>query len=507
MTHEADRAPINENTQVLTNTMPLTPVSHLPPMEEETLLGWLVRAVLSALAGVLAFATVAGIVLAIIVPPWYRSLEPRYQVIWCNRLSILCDLKAERPEDNVYALADADQDRLAAADALLATDTPTPSPLPSETPTPAFSPTPTQTIVVTQAPTDAPPTATLTPTITYTPSIAPTPTLLPLPRVATLNLEGIQWERQGWNNCGPTTITIALSYFGYEDSQKRAADFLKPNIEDTNVSPEQMVEFVNTVAGSEIATSALHRMGGTPDLLKRLITNNFPVIVERGIQLPEEGWMGHYSMIVGFDDNTDEYLLFDSYYGYDDGAGRRYGQDFIEDGWQQFNYTFIVLYQQSRQSRLNEILGQEYATFENSAQVALNIARAEATNDPDDKYAWFNIGTALIHLGNYDDAALAYDRARSLNLEFRMMWYQFGPYVAYYHTQRFNDVLAVALASEKTTPYVEETYYYRGLVYAAQGKPDSAVFQFDRALEYNPNFVAATEAKQAVLQGRFRGPS
>lgn len=504
MTQEADRAPINENTQILNQTKPL-PVSTLPVIEEETLFGWIVRAVLSALAGVFAFVAVAGIVLAIIVPPWYRSLEPRYQVIWCNRLSILCDLKAERPEDNVYALANADEEHLAAADALLATDTPTPEP--SSTPTPELTPTPTETIVVTALPTNAPATLTLTPTITFTPSITPSPTLVPLPRIATLNLESIRWERQGWNNCGPTTMTIALSYFGYADDQKRAADFLKPNIEDTNVSPEQMVEFVNTVAGPEIATNALNRVGGTPDVLKRLVTNNFPVIVERGIQLPEEGWMGHYSLIVGFDDNTDEYILFDSYYGYNEGEGRRYAQDFIEAGWQQFNYTFIVLYQQSRQSRLNEILGQSYATFENSAQIALNIARAEATDDPDDKYAWFNIGTALIYLGNYDDAALAYDRARSLNLEFRMMWYQFGPYLAYYHTQRFNDVLAVALASEKTTPYVEETYYYRGLVYAAQGKAESAVFQFDRALTYNPNFVAASEAKQAVLQGRFRGPS
>lgn len=504
MTHEADQIPINEKTQILSHTQSLVP-SHLVTIEEETLAEWLVRAALSALAGVFAFVIVAGIVLAIIVPPWYRSLEPRYQVIWCNRLSVLCDLKADRPEDNVYGLADADQERLAAADALLATDTPTPEP--SWTPTPDFTATPTPTILVTTAPTDAPSTPTPTPTITLTPSITPSPTLLPLPRVATLNLESIRWERQGWNNCGPTTITIALSYFGYADNQKRAAAFLKPNIEDTNVSPEQMVEFVNTVVGSEIATRALHRMGGTPDLLKRLVTNNFPVIVERGIQLPEEGWMGHYSLIVGFDDNTDEYLLFDSYYGYNNGEGRRYKQDLIETGWQQFNYTFIVLYQQSRQSRLDEILGYEYATLESSAQVALNIARAEATRNPDDKYAWFNIGTSLIHLGNYEDAALAYDRARSLNLEFRMMWYQFGPYVAYYHTQRFNDVLAVALASERTTPYVEETYYYRGLVYAAQGNAESAVFQFDRALTYNPNFVAASEAKQAVLQGRFRGPS
>ena len=301
-------------------------------------------------------------------------------------------------------------------------------------------------------------------------------------------------------------MTIGLTYFGYEHNQRRAVEFLKPNIEDTNVSPEQMVQFVNQVASAEIGTRALYRVGGTPELLKELVANDFPVIVERGIQVEDSGWMGHYSLIVSYDDSLNEYRIFDSYFGYNGGEGRPYDQDSIEEGWQAFNYTFIVLYEPARDADLSDILG-DYANPITAAEIALEIAREQAADDPEDKWAWFNMGTSFTLLNNYQDAVIAYDRARTLNLPFRMMWYQFGPYIAYYQMGRFDDVLAIALASERTTPHVEETYYYRGLVYAAQGRADSAIFQFDKALSYNPNFTDAEIAKQDVLTGRFVGPN
>jgi tetratricopeptide (TPR) repeat protein len=267
-----------------------------------------------------------------------------------------------------------------------------------------------------------------------------------------------------------------------------------------------MVAYVNTVVGPELGINALYRVGGDRELLMRLVANDFPVIIERGIILPEDGWMGHYSLIVGYDSVSEEYLLFDSYYGYSRGEGRRYEKEFIEEGWRQFNYVFIVLYEPHQADLLSDLLG-EHADPAMAAQIALDRARDQVRRNPDDKWAWFNVGTSYTLLENYQDAALAYDRAFTMNQEFRMLWYQFGPYVAYYNTGRYSDVLALALATEKTTEYVEETYYYRGLVYAAQGNTDSAIFQFDRAISHNENFTPAIEAKQSVLEGRFSAPS
>jgi hypothetical protein len=32
-------------------------------------------------------------------------------------------------------------------------------------------------------------------------------------------LDNFNFEYQGWNNCGPATLTTTLTYFGYSDDQ------------------------------------------------------------------------------------------------------------------------------------------------------------------------------------------------------------------------------------------------------------------------------------------------
>src|SRR5690349_10526410 len=73
-------------------------------------------------------------------------------------------------------------------------------------------------------------------------------------------LEGIQPIYQDWNNCGPATLTMGLTYFGVDDNQYPAAEWLKPSYEDKNVSPWQMVEYVNSQLPG--TTKAMARYGG-----------------------------------------------------------------------------------------------------------------------------------------------------------------------------------------------------------------------------------------------------
>jgi hypothetical protein len=112
-------------------------------------------------------------------------------------------------------------------------------------------------------------------------------------------LTGITHIYQDWNNCGPATLTMGLSYFGYPvTDQHVAANWLKPNYEDKNVSPWQMAEYVNTQLDGSIR--AIVRQGGTLDQLKTLISNDFPVLTEEGYDPPGRGlgWMGHSSSTI-----------------------------------------------------------------------------------------------------------------------------------------------------------------------------------------------------------------
>ncbi len=485
-------------------------IRHIQPRRRNhTPFGLLARSAVSVAAGTFGFMLVAGVVLAIIVPPWYRSLQPRYQEIWCHRISALCDLKKQAPEGDVLVFQGDTDDALALLNDTTSTPTPTATTEPNislASNEPTFTPIPPKSAGGGGTnPDDLPSPTVFVPPATVAPSPTPTATPIPIPLAAQLDFSKIKWEQQGWNNCGPTTVTIALSYFGYSDNQTRAANFLKPNVEDKNVSPGQLVEFVNTDAATDVAVRALYRVGGTLDLLKRFIAAGFPVIVERGINVRDTGWMGHYSLVVGYDDATGDFLLFDSYFGSNKNQGRPERQDAIDLGWKQFNYTYVVLYDPTREVELREVLG-NYADPAYAASDALERAKAAATLDPDDKYAWFNMGTSLTLLGRYDEAVLAYNRARTLDLPYRIWWYQFGPYIAYYHVGQYNEVVTIADTTESNQSYIEEIYYYRGLAYAAQNKPEEAVKEFDKALRYNKNFSKASEAKQEVLEGRFVAP-
>ncbi|MGJ3237283.1 MAG: C39 family peptidase [Anaerolineae bacterium] len=346
----------------------------------------------------------------------------------------------------------------------------------------------------------------------------------PLPPLYILG--GFNYEAQMWNNCGPATLTIALSYFGYTDNQVRAQNYLKPNIEDKNVSPWQMVSYVNTQV-PEIPVFALQRHGGDIDTLRTLIANDFPVIIEEGYDPPElgEGWMGHYLLMKGYDDNRQIFTTHDSY----EGANYEYSYDHIEEFWQHFNYTYIVLYTLDREAELMTLLGDDADELTNTMN-ALMIAIEEAEADNQDSFAWFNIGTNYVHLANierengnedialthYDRAKLAFDRAREIGIPWRMMWYQFGIYETYYEIAqasadeaRANGLYAeiIRLARETIQNcqnpngicYVEETYYYAGLARAGLGETSNALSNFNTALQVNANFQPAIEARDSLL--------
>jgi tetratricopeptide (TPR) repeat protein len=84
------------------------------------------------------------------------------------------------------------------------------------------------------------------------------------------------------------------------------------------------------------------------------------------------------------------------------------------------------------------------------------------------------------------------------------LWYQFEPYEAYFQIGDYNSVRALANSTLATTKDIEESYYWTGMAYAAEGNRNRAIEQFDRALYYNRNFFPAQEAKAAVENGTFQ---
>ena len=320
----------------------------------------------------------------------------------------------------------------------------------------------------------------------------------PLPTSHYLN--GFAHIYQQWNNCGPATLTMALTHFGVPANQDPAANWLKPNPEDRNVSPWQMEAYV---AQHIPGVNALTRIGGDIPRLKELIANGYPVLIEAGYD-PEPdrlGWMGHYLLVYGYDDVAANFTTHDSY----SGPGLSYSYAYIDRFWSHFNRTYLVLYEAGREAELMQLLAEDADPRQNAINAYLaELNRAE--RDADDPFLWHNLGSSLIALGEYEQAAIAFDEARRRGdgLPWRMTWYQFGIYEAYLHTGRFSDLLtlidtSIRNGSEPDRLFeVEETYYYLGRAREAQGDRFAAARHYRTALELNPNFLPAQEALDAL---------
>lgn len=362
----------------------------------------------------------------------------------------------------------------------------------STVPSPTAEMLPAEESVATETPvpesTTAPPTA--------TPTSTPSPTPLPEQVV----LDDLIVEKQGFNNCGPANLTIALNYWGDNTTQEVAADYLKPNIEDRNVSPWQISDYVN-----EFTTlrSTVHS-GGDMDMLKAFIAAGYPVVIEKGYEPSNgTGWYGHYLTVYGYDDTEGEIYSRDTNLGPFDGSPRIDNYEEFLAWWQHFNYTFYVIFPPEDESIVMDIIPDVLEDPITMWQYAADRARDEIQREPDDVFTHFNLGVSLTYLGQltadtnyYAQAVETFDISREIGLPPRTLFYEHRPLMAYWKAGRLDDVIELTDALLQTTGgrWVEEIFWYRGHALATQGDLLGAQEAYLRALEVNRNFYPAQQS-------------
>ncbi len=352
-------------------------------------------------------------------------------------------------------------------------------PLPTDVPSP--------TATVGALATDVPlATATMRPLATDVPS----PTPVPAGDGHAL-IRGTVHVYQKWNNCGPSAVVMALSAFGIQRDQLAAAAELKPIREDTNVTPEELVDYAMRQG---VAAHAAY--GGTVEQLRVLVRMGMPVIAEQWIDVTGRGEMGHYRVVVGFDDPTSELVVQDSYYG----PLRRDGYRAFEDMWRPFSGAYVVVYPPELEAAVRSAMGWSWEPQEAWRRVA-EARRRELEANPSDAWSWFSLGEALSRLGDHAAAVEAFERAIAIGLPFRAFWYQFGYYRSLIAIGAYEQAIAhadVTLASLKGQN-LEESHYWRGVALARLDRWPEAAASFMAALTYHPGFEPARQALAGQL--------
>jgi tetratricopeptide (TPR) repeat protein len=339
-----------------------------------------------------------------------------------------------------------------------------------------------------------------TPTLVPSPTPSPQPTATKIPPPPSARINGMAVIPQRFNNCGPTNLSMTLNYYTEPRDQLEIAAVLKPNADDRNVSPEELVNYVNEQTNLRAAAYS----GGSLELMKHLLAAGFPVIVEKGlIEDPDHGWIGHYVTLFGYDDGRQEFDTLDTFLGPWDSSGLPVSYTEMAEYWNHFNHTFVLVYRPEQESQVREILGPVMLDPPAMWQQAALAAQQQVEAEPDNAFAWFNLGTNLTHLAQltgemayYEGAVSAFDRAREIGLPFRMLWYQFQPYPAYLAVGRYEDVFTLvnAVLSNSGGLDVEETYYYQGQLREAMGDAAGAVVSYQEAVRLNPGYEAAVAA-------------
>jgi tetratricopeptide (TPR) repeat protein len=368
-------------------------------------------------------------------------------------------------------------------------------------------------------------TPTLAPTQTPKPESTPTagptltPTITSTPLPATVKLTEFRYEDQKnrWNYCGPANLSMALNFVGWDGNRDVVAKVIKPGVADPkldfiqqgksdyNVMPYEMVDFVN----EQTEFKALSRLGGDISLAKRLLAAGFPFIAEKGYYEKDYSgkvaWLGHYQFVTGYDDAKGVLIVQDTW---NDGPNFPIPYDEFEspEAWLSFNDLFIIVYQPEREAELLAVLG-PYADETWAARHALENAEAliKSSTGLDAYFDWFAKGTSHVALFEYVDAATAFDQAFAIYNDlgkddkqrpYRMMWYQTGPYFAYFYAGRYQDVVTLADVTLTIKPTLEESILWRGRAKYMLGDTPGAVADFREALRLHPKWGPAVQALQ-----------
>ncbi len=292
-------------------------------------------------------------------------------------------------------------------------------------------------------------------------------------------------DYQSYNNCAANTTMMTISYFGLQHTQYSVGELLRPNQSDVNVTPSEVMQFVK---GQGLG--AVVRLGGTPELVRRLVANDIPVMLEH--LLDAGGDIGHYSVVRGYDRASDTFIVNDG----NKGPMRYIPVSEYMRLWEPYQRTYIPIYRPSQEVIVREILGPHWDAEYNPreyAQEARSVVAARPSAE-----AWMNLGYALYLAGEYQAAVEAYYNAREYGISPHALWYTAWPAAALNRVERYSEALSLTDSTLAEVPVSGEMLLERGNALLGLGRSSEAARDFRLALQYSPSLWQAREALQRV---------
>lgn len=293
-------------------------------------------------------------------------------------------------------------------------------------------------------------------------------------------LPSAKWVPQTFNNCGPAAVSMVLQYFGYNVSQEETKAHLRTNPDDKNVFIGEISSYIKNDYG--IDNKVL--FNGDLATVKTLVANGVYVVVEDWLHPNED--IGHVLIIRGYDDNEGVLIADDSYFG----VGIKYPYTTWDAGqWKPYNREFMPVYRREKEDLVKSIIGENWSEntmYQNS--VTRNLANT--VSNPNDMYAWFNLGSSYYHLGEYQKAAHAFEKSQAIGWPHRMLWYNIDPVLTYNKLGEYQKAIDTANLGLWYNDNYTEMHYEKYVAYRGLGDTASANSELQKALDFDPNISA-----------------
>ncbi len=297
---------------------------------------------------------------------------------------------------------------------------------------------------------------------------------------------------QSFNNCGPATLSMALSYWGMNISQQELGDILRPyqvvggDNDDKSVTLQEVAD-----QAQEYGLYSYLRPNGTPQMLEKFISSGIPIVARTWLKADED--IGHYRVIRGYDRSTQTLIQDDSLQG----KNLTYTYSDFDDIWRPFNYEYLVIVDEEKKELVEQILGEEL-NEKTAWQNALTRIEDEILQDPDNWHLTFAKSRIYYYLDEYEKSIDEFEKVEN-RLSFRTLWYQIEPIRSYYEAGNYDRVfnLTTNILNNQNRAF-SELYHLRGLIYQKQGNLDLARQEFETALLYKHNYKPSVEALESL---------
>lgn len=263
-------------------------------------------------------------------------------------------------------------------------------------------------------------------------------TALP-PRVT---LSGVGHEGQALNNCGPVTAKIVLGYYGTKISQAQAAQALKDNSRDVEVSTQELAAYLE-----KQGLRTVIRYAGTPAQVRALVAARLPVVVQQRLKVGDN--TSHFRTVYAY--TPDSFTASDSLLG----AKLTLAESRFTELWNYYNGEYLLAYPAAREGEVKAILGRDWDEQANWTRLRDEMGTRTQKGGAS-AFEWWGLGQARLALGQNAEAAQAFDRAVEIGVPLQYHWYRQGALLAWNRTGQTAKTRELAARILKQQPGIKE---------------------------------------------------